>query len=65
MLSYKTILAFNPSVDVFIMPINVKMPTRVGILIFMSIIISCSFEKKFNYLRLGLAKIIFLINRYL
>ena len=44
MLKNMTFLAFKLSDVVFIMLINVNMPTIVGILTFMSRIISCSVE---------------------
>ena len=46
----KIVLAFKLSDRVFIMLINVKMPTIVGILTFMSMVFSCTVEftmKKF------------------
>ena len=44
MLKMKTFLAFKLSDVLFGMLINVKMPTLVGILTFMNMIISCSVE---------------------
>ena len=49
-------LAFSLADVVFIMLINVKMPTIVGILTFMSMIMSCSVElsmKKVVFYKLG------------
>ena len=50
MLKMKTFLAFKLSDVVFSMLINVKMPTLVGILTFMNMIISCSVENEKSFI---------------
>ena len=58
--TYKKYFALNLSAVVFIMLINVKMPTFVGFLTFMSMIILCSVKLSMNnFLTLGLVLLTF------
>ena len=57
MLKNEAFLSFKPSVVVFIMLINVKMPTIVGILTFMSMINSMlSLVEDENFITSGLTE---------
>ena len=60
MLNKTTFLAFKLSENVFVMLINVKMPTIVGILTFMSMLILCPVETGL-YLSLRLVGLQFVI----